>query len=282
MFRKRGLLYVTGALIVAVPFAFWVIAGIPATAHDTVVAPVQRSVAGADGEQLLVELAKRDPMALVRQGQEWYEKHVHDYRCVLIKQERLEGELSAVQEIEVRFRERPLAVYMIWRANADGARRALYMTGNDYRDKQGRQLTRIEPNGRVARLFTTDIYLPLDDPRVRKASRRTIDEAGFYSTFELLEAYNRAAEERGVLDIRYGGTGMVDGRRTFVIVRDLPYEGEGGAYPDARMVLHLDQEWLLPVAVYTYADHDEQTLLGSYVFTQVDINPGFTDQDFEF
>ena len=74
---------------------------------------------------------------------------------------------------------------------------------------------------------------------------------------------------------------MVD-HRPGIILRDLPYAGPTGAYPDARMVLHLDQQWLLPVAVYSYADHAQKVLLGSYVFTQVEVNPGFGNDAFRF
>jgi hypothetical protein len=48
------------------------------------------------------------------------------------------------------------------------------------------------------------------------------------------------------------------------------------------MVMHLDQEWLLPVAVYSYADHEEKKLLGRYIFTDVNLEPKFSDKDFEF
>jgi len=65
-------------------------------------------------------------------------------------------------------------------------------------------------------------------------------------------------------------------------VRHLPYTGPDGESPDARLVVHLDQEWLVPVACYSYADTNEQTLLGSYETTQIDLNPGFTSDTFRF
>lgn len=283
MSKRRGILYVTGALIIAGPPALWLISNIPATPRAIVIAPVTLAADVArGGERDLVALAKRDPMALVRLGLERYTRDVHEYRCVLVKQERLGGKLSAVQEVELRYREAPRAVYMLWKANAESAKRALYMDEPAFMDKKGQKLARVEPAGAVARLFVKDLYLPIDSPEAKKASRRTIDEAGFHATFDLLNAYNAIAAERGVLDLRYGGTGTVDGRPTYVILRDLPYEGPNGPYPDARMVLHLDQEWLLPVAVYSYADHEQTELLGSYVFTQVDLNPHFGDDAFAF
>ncbi len=79
-----------------------------------------------------------------------------------------------------------------------------------------------------------------------------------------------------------GGEGAIDGRPTYVLIRHLPYDGPNGTYPDALMVLHLDQEWLLPTAVYCYADREGKELLGSYVFTNVRLNTGLGDEAFEF
>lgn len=285
MTRRRGLLYATGALTLIVPPAFWLASGLgslpssPPPRAAVGQAPVELAAAA---RAALVELAQRDPMALVRIGHERYHQTIRGYRCLFIKQERLGRKLSEVQEIEVRYREEPQSIYMLWRKNPDGARRALFIDSPEFLDEQGRRLARIEPNGAVARLFVKDIKLPVDGPDARKASRRTIDEFGFLSTIELLLRYNAIAAERGVLDLRYDGTGVIDGRPTFRLVRDLPYEGPEGPYPDARMVLHLDQEWLLPVAVYSYADHAERELLGSYVYTQVELNPTFAPDAFRF
>lgn len=283
MTSRRGILYVTSAIVLVGPPALWIAFNIPATPHRAISAPVERvTQASGDHTADLEALAQRDPMALVRLGRQEYEKDVHEYNCTLIKQERLGEKLSDVQEIEFRFRDAPRAVYMIWKSNADATRRALYMDQNDFVDKQGRKLARVEPAGAVARLFVKDIFMPIHGPEARKASRRAIDEAGFRAIFELLEKYNGIAAERGVLDFSYGGTGTVDGRPTFVFTRNLPYEGPAGPYPDARMILHVDQQWLLPVAVYSYADRDEKELLGSYVFTQIDLNPDFGDDAFKF
>jgi hypothetical protein len=283
MARRRGILYVAGALIIMGPPALWIVSSLPAATRRPVAAPVERVTPVGASVGDLAALAERDPMALVRLGRERYEQTVREYRCLLVKQERLGNKLSSVQEVELRFRESPRSVYMIWRSNADGARRALYLPDDRaFVNDGGEPLARVEPNGAIARLFVKDLFLPIHGPDARKASRRAIDEAGFHATFDLLEAYNAAAAERGVLDLRYAGTGVVDQRPTFVLVRDLPYAGPNGPYPDARLVLHLDQQWLLPVAVYSYADHLEKDLLGSYTFTQVELNPDFSADAFQF
>jgi hypothetical protein len=283
MFHRRGFLYVTGALIIVGPPALWILSSLPTAARLPTDASVERGAPARDVAPDLTALAQRDPMALVRMGRERYERTVREYRCVLVKQERLGNDLSELQEVELRYRESPRSVYMLWRNNPDQARRALYLQDDRaYRNENGDPVARVEPNGAIARLFVKDVFVPIHGAAARKASRRAIDEAGFHATFDLLEAYNAVAAERGVLTLRYGGTGVVGGRPTYVIVRDLPYEGPSGPYPDARMVLHLDQQWLLPVAVYSYADHNQKELLGSYVFTQVELNPDFGADAFQF
>ncbi len=291
MNRRRGLLYITGALLLVVPSFLWVLttfaprASGERTTNSRGVRLVQdvSSAKPVDASlEPLRELAEQDPMALVRLGIERYREEVDSYRCTFIKQELLPDGLSEEQVIEVRYREEPHTVYMIWKENADSARRGLYVDHPDFVDDEGRKLGRFEPNGAVARLFVKDIMLPVDGPRARKASRRSINEFGFMSTYNLLYTYNEAAERRGVLDLKYSGTGVIDGRPTFVITRNLPYASDPDGFPDARMVLHIDQAWLLPVAVYSYADQQERELLGSYVYADVELNPDFTDEDFAF
>jgi hypothetical protein len=171
---------------------------------------------------------------------------------------------------------------MLWKKNAGDAKRALFIDDPKHVDDEGRKLVRVEPAGAIARFFVSDLYVPVNGKQARESSRRTIDECGFGATFDLFESFNALAAAKGVLDLRYAGTGEIDGRATHVIVRSLPYQGEGGPYPDAKMVMHLDQEWLLPVAVFSYADQDETQLLGSYVFKDISLAPGFDANAFKF
>jgi hypothetical protein len=283
MTKRRGMIYLAGMLFAAGPLATWVFSSMPTTPPQSVVVPVEQvQEADATTTPDLAELAKRDPMALVRKGVAWFEENVKEYRTVLVKQELLGKELSDVQEVEVRVRQNPLSVYMVWLKNADQAKRALWIDTADFVNSAGEKTSLVEPAGAVARLFVSQVEIPIHGARAKKASRRTIDECGFHATFRLFEMYNELAAERGDLKLSYGGTGKVDGRPTYVITRELPYTGPDGPYPDARLVMHLDQEWLLPVAVYSYADQDEKLLLGRYVFTDVELNPDFDGDAFKF
>ncbi len=286
MKTRRGLFYAVGALLIVAPPAIWFVSGFDAHLAGTAGAPASPAAGpartlSADRAELAA-LAERDPMELVRRGIERYDREVRSYRCVFIKQELLPGGISEVQEIEVRYRESPRTVYMLWRKNADQARRALYADSPEYLDKSGQKLARVEPAGALARLFVSDVKVLVDGAEAKKSSRRGIDEFGFRAAYDLLVKYNTLAAERGVLDLKYGGMGEIDGRPTFKLIRHLPYEGPTGPYPDARLVLHIDQEWLLPVAIFSYADTAERELLGSYVYTKVELNPPLTEADFTF
>jgi hypothetical protein len=283
---RRGVLYVTAIIIVLAPPLLWLGVRLPKVARGPVAVPVSYAGEAAATEAVsndqLAELAERDPVALVRRARERFEREVKSYRCVLVKQERIDDELTEVEQVEVRVRRDPLAIYMLWQQNANEVKRALFKTDPEYTDADGNRLARIEPAGAIVRLFVTDIFMPIHGERARKASRRSIDECGFGPTFALMERYTTLAQKNGDLELNYSGTARVDGRPTFVIERYLPYTGEDGPYPDAKLVLHLDQGWLLPVAVETYADREGKKLLGRYVFTKVELNPKFTERDFTF
>jgi hypothetical protein len=226
--------------------------------------------------------SKSDPWNIILLGMQRYEREIDDYTCRFFKQERIDGQLRDVEEIEVRYRKDPKTVYMLWKRNADQAKRVLFIDTDEFVNDKGQKVARVEPAGAIIRLIISDILMPIHGDRAQQTSRRSIDQFGFRGTFALLERYNQLAADHGVRDLRYVGEGEVDGRPTYVIERHLPYSGPDGMWPDARMVLHLDQEWLLPTAVYSYADHAGKELLGSYVMTNVRLNPGLNEKAFDF
>lgn len=226
-------------------------------------------------------LLANDPEAVVRLGAERYQHEIRDYRCRFSKQELLDSGMTAVQEIDVLYREKPHSVYMTWVQNEDKAKRALFIDHPAFRDSAGERLARVEPAGAVLRLFVSDVMTPIRGPQARASSRRAIDEFGFRAIFALFERYNRMAEKDGVLKLAYGGTGTIGGRPTYIIIRQLP-ERTDDAFPDALLKMHLDQEWLLPTGVFSYSDLAGRKLLGSYLITNVVLNPGLTDAAFKF
>ena len=225
------------------------------------------------------ELARTDPLGLLETALQNYHRSVRDYTTTFIKQERIAGKLRPEQHIDVKFKHDPFSVVMHWIKNADKARRVIYVNGQDV-DGQGRDLAVIEPQGAIARMLVPAIKLPINGTEANAASRRPIDQFGFENALQLILEYCYLSRDNGGLDLRYVGPGRIDNRDTYVLERTLPYDGSDGQYPDRKLVIHLDQQWLLPTACYCYADDQKQELLASYTYHNVHLNVGLTDQDF--
>ncbi|MHC4064368.1 MAG: DUF1571 domain-containing protein [Planctomycetota bacterium] len=225
-------------------------------------------------------LAKSDPLAFLHRCRQNYLGTYRDYECTFTKQERIGSEITKEQETLVRFREEPYSVNMRWVRNRAEAAHVVYVEGR-WPDKRGRDQAWCEPAGAIAKLFVPKILQPIHGKRADRASRRTIDQFGFRNTLELIIKYSEQAAARDVLDLRYVGPGAVNGRPTYVFERRLPYTGQEEPYPDRLLVFHIDRQWLVPTACYSYADDLGDDLLGKYLLTDVTFNHGFTDEEFE-
>lgn len=277
----RSALFV-GSLFFAVlvqPASAWLPGTWPLSAT---VVPTEAAVAPVAPELLVFPDGARPTMDLLRRGMDRYRETIRDYRCTFEKQEQLPDGMTPVQTIDVRFREAPTSVFMVWMKNEDRVRRALYMDDPAFVDNQGTKVAHVEPAGAIIRLVVSDVTLPIHGDQARTASRRSMDEFGFKSTMQLFWNINALAARNGDLKLWIDGDGVVAGRPTHIIVRHLPADFAKRGYPDARLVMHIDKEWLLPVAVYQYADHEGKKLLASYVYRDVKLNPGFKDADFKF
>lgn len=225
------------------------------------------------------ELAKTDPLGFLKLALQRYHDSVSDYTCVFTKQERIRGKLGQEQQIQVRFREMPFSVLMAWTRNPDQAKRVLYVQGK-WQDDEGQPLAKIEPESSIARLLVKSVMLPINGSSARAASRRTIDQFGFGNALKLIIDCAGQAISTGQGSLTYEGEGTIDGRKTWVFKRVLPYTHDGGQWPDRVLIVHIDREWLLPVACQTYADDAQQTMLARYVFSDIHLNSGLSEKDF--
>lgn len=222
--------------------------------------------------------ANLDPLGFLSDAHQYYRISIRDYRCTFLKRERLGGSLRPPETTTVMFKESPYSVMMSWPKSPRPARRVLYVEGK-WHDKEGRALAQVQPEPVLAMLFPR-MMRPIDDWIARTRSRRRIDQFGFGRTLERIIEYCEMAKIEGMLEFAYEGPSIVGNRRAMEFVRRLPYTGPDGKYPDRVLRLHLDQEWLLPIAVFTYADDDENRLLSSYVYEDIELNVGLSDADF--
>lgn len=224
-------------------------------------------------------LYQEDPLAYLQLARREYDNRVRDYVCQFTKQELLGGRLTAEQVAEAKFREGPFSVYMHITKNPQRARRLLFV--QDRIVKDGKQHLTIQPEGPIARLLVNSVQRPVDGKDARRASRKPITQFGFAQSLDMLIKYAEIAKDRGRLDVRYIGESEIGGRPTHVIERWLPIDDTSYPWPDARVIIHMDQEWNLPLACYSYADFECKKLLGKYTYTNVHLNVGLQDADFE-
>ncbi|MCP4589676.1 MAG: DUF1571 domain-containing protein [bacterium] len=224
-------------------------------------------------------LARDDALAFFKYCAEQYERDVRDYRVTFTKQEVVRGKLSKEQVTDVRFRELPYSVDMTWTQNAARAGRVLYVAGRRV-DDDGAELALIKPSGILGGLGIK-VWRAIHGREASREARRAIDQFGFRNTLGLILEYSEKAQAEGVLDLEFVGKGSIDGRSTFVFERRLPYNGDETVYPDRLLVVHVDQEWLLPTGCFSYADDDGAELLGRYLLTSAEFNLGYGDADFD-
>ena len=219
-------------------------------------------------EKRLVELAKRDHIALFELAMKRYEKSIKDYTGTFCKQERRRGRLGKEQIISFKFKEKPYSVYMEWKKNSGNADKVLYAKS------QNKDKMIVHPTG----IFSW-IKSVKRNPRGRDARRSsfyTCDQFGFYDSMKRVLKDYELAKKSGDLEIKYTGPTKVHDRKCIAFEAMLPKK-EG--YSTARLVTKLDIEYLLPVAMERY-DWDGN-LLFRVSFRDLKFNTGLKDEDFK-
>jgi hypothetical protein len=224
-------------------------------------------------------LIKTDPTDFFRGAIERYERSGHDYTCTFSKQERIGGHLMPEQVMQVRFREKPFSVDMLWVKNAGKARRAIYVEGR-WRGKHGEKLALVEPTGVIARFLVAHVLRPIDGSDARQAARHPIDHFGFANTLRLILEDCDLGAQREDFTVRYVGESTIGGRPTYLVELRWADIDETHEDPQQLLVVDVDQEYLLPTCCALYADEAGTELLERYVMTDIEFDVGLTDRDF--
>lgn len=231
-------------------------------------------------------LIRTNPLAALIEAHERHKRSVKAYTCTFVKQEVLPSGMSEEQEIEVLHRVEPYSVVLNWLQHPKLAQRVIYVKNrwidNDAEKPEERELAVCRPIAPLD-LIVKSLKQPIRGSKSKEYSRRCIDEFGFTRSFDLLIEYCTLAQSRGELDLKFMGESTFDGRPTWVIRRHLPYEKEGGRYPDRIAEIYLDKQYRVPVAVYCYSSDEmkPEDLLGKYEYRNINFNAVLTDADFE-
>ena len=194
---------------------------------------------------------------------------VRDYTAVFYKRERVDGEWRPEETVFLKF-QKPFRVYLRWLTGPHGGREALYVDG-----AHGNKVLIHEPDG-ISRFFTF-----LLDPggwRILQESRYPFTEIGIGPLIERIIQHARRAWSKGELSLIDRGTGTIKGREVLEVEGILPRDPRAG-YSFYRAALSIDRELGLPVRAALYAW--DNSLLGTYAYSDLRLNPGLGDEDFD-
>jgi hypothetical protein len=181
-----------------------------------------------------------EPLRLMQLARQSYQG-VRTYTCLLIKRERVRGQLEADQVIRMRVRTQPFSVYLRWQDPRQ-------MAGQETCYVAGRNNGMMRVHGVGLAGLAGWVSLDPRDPRVLEHSRHTITEAGLGN---LLDRYGRRWEEERKLN------------QTQVRLANFTYDNHlcrrvetihpaGGPFTFYRSMVYFDTATHLPIRVENY------------------------------
>ena len=195
---------------------------------------------------------------------------IKDYTCILYKQERLGKKLQGVEKILLKYREKPKSMYMKW---LDGPWTGRELVYNEALLGAGR--VRVRESGFLGLIPVT---LPSDSEIAKRGSNHPCTEIGMKYLLFMIENDYRKGIAKGELVRKNYGMVEVDGRQVFKEESILPKDSSKGYYC-YRMMHYIDFMRSLEIKAEIYRWDDQ--LYESYLYTQIKLNTGLTDRDFD-
>ncbi len=229
------------------------------------------------------------PLEIAREGYEHVRQRVTDFKCILVKRERIEGRLKSRQYLYIKFRlsqqrdgqvVAPLSVYAHYLAPATiRGRKALYVAGRN--DDQ----ILVRKGGR--RMDYVKLTISPYSEAARRQGRYPIMEMGLD---RMLQRLIERAESDMVVDPDGSNTRVTMYRNATVAQRvctrlkiEHPTRRPGLNFHLAN--LYVDDALEVPIRVEGYGwpatEDAEPPLLEEYTYMKLQLNPGLTDADFD-
>jgi hypothetical protein len=215
--------------------------------------------------------------AILETGKRKYDK-ISDYTCILYKKEWLgdkyEGrdglEEQGVEKMLLKFRDKPLGIYAKWLDGPWKGREALYSEKS-----LGVGKLRVKESGILGVLPVT---LPVDSELAMRGSNHMLTEIGMKYLIDLIEFNYRRAKKAGHVKRKNHGIVDVDGHKCYKMESILPLDPSLDYYC-YHMTHYIDYIRSLEIKVEVYIWDD--SFYESYYYTQIKLNPGLTDRDFD-
>jgi hypothetical protein len=218
-----------------------------------------------------------EPLRLLAEARNAY-KEVRDYTCVLVKKERMRGQLQPENVISMKVRCEPFSVYLRWQQPKTMANQeACYVAGKN----EGKM--RVHAAGLIG--VAGWVSLDPTDERAKKNSNHAITEAGIGN---LINRFTKSWEREKGLNVTRVRVGEYDyNKRRCVRVEAIHPDNNGGQFVSYRSVLYFDKETHLPIRVETYdwprqGGSPEGDLMEVYSYVNMKLNVGLGDDAFNY
>lgn len=242
-------------------------AGAPAAAPSAPLGPADAVYPKRPAE--MEPIIRADPLRFLQTARDWSTSRIQAYTCQFQKLERIDGELRKPETMRMKFRNAPFSVYLKWIVEPSKDQEAIFVRAA-HDDKAV-----VHPPGLLGAIFRK-VSIDPEGKTARKHSRRPITVAGMGYMVDLVTGQCEDALTRGDLTLTYEGIRNEGGRPLYLVKRVLPKDK---GYPCETLLIFIDCETLACVRTDGYDWGGE--LISHYFYTDLSINPGLTDDDFD-
>jgi hypothetical protein len=245
----------------------------------------QEASSEVDGQKIAINdreaVAPEHPlMPVIR----WAEKErpgvaaLKDYTATLTKQENINGELHEAQVMEIKIRHEPFSVYIKYvYPQAKKGQQAIFIKGQNDDKIKGHGV------GIERRLGT--LNLDPDGIIAMRGNKYPITEIGVLNLIDKLLEVGYQDSKFGECTVNYTENGVkINGRECIMIHVEHPNPRQNFRFHIAR--IFVDKELNMPIRYESYdwprKEGESPKLLESYMYTNLKINAGLTDADFDY
>jgi hypothetical protein len=204
--------------------------------------------------------------------------NLKDYSAVVVKHERINGVLGDEERAFIKVRERPFSVYMGFLSPKDlKGQECMYIDGANENEMFAHA-----PPGTLRGRFGT-VKISPSSAMAMKDQRYPITELGVANLTKRLIEVGEHDKQYGECDVKFFQGTKVGGRECTMIQVTHPVPRRNFIFHIAR--IYIDDQLGLPIHYEAY-DWPNQPggnpeLLEEYTYTNLKINQGFTDSDFD-
>jgi hypothetical protein len=241
------------------------------------------SAAGAGGTPLTTELGEltghplEPALDIAYKGRKHVKENVRDYTATMRKIERVDGKLVGPEVMFAKVRHEPFSVYLNFISPDDiQGREVIYVAGQNNGEL-------IAHEGKGIKSLIPAVSLKPNSALAMAGNRYPITELGMLNLCERLIEVGEQDRKFGECDVKFVPNAKINGRGATCIQVTHPVPRKNFRYHLAR--IYVDDELKMPIRFESYDWPREagakMMLLEEYTYTNIKINVGLTDADFD-